>query len=101
VTSPLRVRLSGSGVASYLIRRGFMASGSNWRGRVAEVTPTVVLESRSLQTLLALAEDGVAIIPSMLKTKRYELRIVRVTHRRKPVQQQYTIQWDRRRPIPC
>jgi hypothetical protein len=32
---PLRVRLSGSGVASYLIRRGFMASSSNWRGASA------------------------------------------------------------------
>jgi LysR family transcriptional regulator, nitrogen assimilation regulatory protein len=83
--------------SGYSIRRLFDAAC-----RVAEVTPKVVLESRSLQTLLALAEDGhgVAIIPSMLKTKRYELRIVRVAHRRKPVQQQYTIQWDRRRPIP-
>src|SRR5437764_13979982 len=84
--------------SGYSIRRLFDAAC-----RVAEVTPKVVLESRSLQTLLALAEDGhgVAIIPSMLMTKRYELRIVRGTHRRKPVQQQYTIQWDRRRPIPC
>jgi hypothetical protein len=36
-----------------------------------------------VQTLLALADDrhGIAIIPSLLKTARYDLRIVRVTHR--------------------
>jgi LysR family transcriptional regulator, nitrogen assimilation regulatory protein len=86
--------LPGSG---YSIRRLFDAAC-----RVADVAPKVVLESRSLQTLLALAEDGhgVAVIPSLLKTDRYDLRIVRVTHLGKPVQERYTIQWDRRRPVP-
>jgi DNA-binding transcriptional LysR family regulator len=81
----------------YSIRRLFDAAC-----RVADVAPKVVLESRSLQTLLALAEDGhgVAVIPSLLKTDRYDLRIVRVTHLRRPVQERYAIQWDRRRPVP-
>jgi LysR family transcriptional regulator, nitrogen assimilation regulatory protein len=81
----------------YSIRRLFDAAC-----RVVDVAPKVVLESRSPQTLLALAEDGhgVAIIPSVLKTDRYDLRIVQVTHRHKPVQERYAIQWDRRRPIP-
>jgi DNA-binding transcriptional LysR family regulator len=75
--------------SGYSIRRLFDAAC-----RVADVAPKVVLESRSPQTLLALAEDGhgVAIIPSVLKTDRYDLRIVQVTHRRKPVQQRYAIQ---------
>jgi DNA-binding transcriptional LysR family regulator len=83
--------------AGYSIRRLFDAAC-----RIADVEPNVVVESRSPQTLLALAEDGhgVAIIPSLLKTDRYDLRIVRVTHRRKPLQERYAIQWDRRRPIP-
>jgi DNA-binding transcriptional LysR family regulator len=83
--------------SGYSIRRLFDAAC-----RIADVAPKVLLESRSPQTLLALAEDGhgVAIIPSLLKTDRYDLRIVRVTHRRKPVQERYAIQWDRRRPIP-
>ena len=46
----------------------------------------LLLESRAPHTLLALAEagQGVAIIPSLLQTDRYTLRIVRVTHRRNP-----------------
>jgi LysR family transcriptional regulator, nitrogen assimilation regulatory protein len=76
----------------YSIRRLFDAAC-----RVADVTPKVVLESRSLQTLLVLAEGG--HIPSVLKADRYDLKIVQVTHHRKPVQERYAIQWDRRRPI--
>ena len=69
---------------------------------VADVEPKVVPESRSPQTLIALAEDGhgVAIIPSVLNTDRYDLRIVQVTHRLKPVRERYAIQWNRRRPLP-
>jgi LysR family transcriptional regulator, nitrogen assimilation regulatory protein len=42
---------------------------------------------RAAHTLLALAEagQGVAIIPSVLPTDWYRLRIARVTHRRKPL----------------
>jgi DNA-binding transcriptional LysR family regulator len=42
-----------------------------------------VIESRAPHTLLALAEagHGVAIIPSILATDRYYLRIFRVAHR--------------------
>src|SRR4029077_9270889 len=63
----------------YSIRRLFDAAC-----RLADVEPNIVLESRAPHTLLALAEagQGVAIIPSLLRTDRYTLRIVRVTHRR-------------------
>ena len=70
--------------------------------RLTDVEPNILLESRAPHTLLALAEagQGVAIIPSLLRTDRYKLRIVRVTHRRKPVRERYAIQWDKRRPMP-
>jgi LysR family transcriptional regulator, nitrogen assimilation regulatory protein len=81
----------------YSIRRLFDAAC-----RLADVEPEIRLESRAPHTMLALAEagQGVAIIPSLLRTDRYALRIVRVTHRRKPVRERYAIQWDRRRPMP-
>src|SRR6266480_4992222 len=81
----------------YSIRRLFNAAC-----RLADVEPNIVLESRAPHTLLALAEagQGVAIIPSLLRTDRHTLRIVRVTHRRKPLRERYAIQWDKRRPMP-
>jgi hypothetical protein len=46
-------------------------------------------------TLLALAEagQGVAIIPSVLRTDRYKLTISRVAHRGKPLRDRYVVQW--------
>jgi LysR family transcriptional regulator, nitrogen assimilation regulatory protein len=81
----------------YSIRRLFDAAC-----RLADVEPNILLESRAPHTLLALAEvgQGVAIIPSLQRTDRYDLQIVRVTHRRKPIQERVAIQWDRRRPLP-
>jgi DNA-binding transcriptional LysR family regulator len=83
--------------SGYSIRRLFDAAV-----RLADVEPNILLESRAPHTLLALAEagQGVAIIPSILRTDRYTLRIVRVTHSRKPVRERYAIQWDKRRPMP-
>jgi len=51
----------------------------------------ILLESRAPHTLLALAEagQGGAIIPSLLRTDRYALKIVRVTHRRKPLRERF------------
>ena len=70
--------------------------------RVADVEPNILLESRAPHTLLALAEagQGVAIIPSVLRTDRYRLKIARVCHRRKPLRDRYVIQCDKRRPMP-
>jgi len=83
--------------AGYSVRRMFNAAC-----RLAGVEPNVLLESRAPHTLLALAEagHGVAIIPSLLRTDRYALRIVRVTHGRKPLRERLVIQWDKRRPMP-
>jgi DNA-binding transcriptional LysR family regulator len=81
----------------YSIRRLFDAAC-----RLADVEPNILLESRAPHTLLALAEagQGVAIIPSLQRTDRYNLQIVRVTHRRKPIQERVAVQWDKRRPLP-
>jgi DNA-binding transcriptional LysR family regulator len=81
----------------YSVRRLFDAAC-----RLANVEPKILLESRAPHTLLALAEagQGVAIIPSLQRTDRYNVRIARVTHRRKPIQERVAIQWDRRRPLP-
>jgi LysR family transcriptional regulator, nitrogen assimilation regulatory protein len=83
--------------SGYSVRRLFDAAR-----RVADVEPNILLESRAPHTLLALAEagQGVAIIPSLLRTDRYRLRIARVTHRRKPLRDRFVIQWDKRRPMP-
>jgi DNA-binding transcriptional LysR family regulator len=91
-SSPLLLLESG-----YSVRRMFDAAC-----RFARVEPNIALESRSPHTLLALAEagHGIAIIPSLLRTDRYSLRIARVTHRGKPLREPLVIQWDNRRPIP-
>jgi DNA-binding transcriptional LysR family regulator len=83
--------------SGYSIRRLFDAAC-----RVTDVEPDILVESRAPQTLLALAEagQGVAVVPSVLRTDRYRLRIARVTHGRKPLRDPYVIQWDKRRPMP-
>jgi LysR family transcriptional regulator, nitrogen assimilation regulatory protein len=83
--------------SGYSVRKMFDAAC-----RLAEVEPNILLESRAPHTLLALAEagHGVAIIPSILSTERYTLKIVRITHRRKPLREGLVVQWDKRRPIP-
>jgi LysR family nitrogen assimilation transcriptional regulator len=83
--------------SGYSIRRLFNAAC-----RLADVEPNILLESRSPHTLLALADagHGVAIIPALLPTARYTLKIVRVTHRRKPLREPLAIHWDKRRPVP-
>jgi DNA-binding transcriptional LysR family regulator len=83
--------------SGYSVRRLFNAAC-----RLADVEPNILLESRAPHTLLALAESGqgVAVIPSVLRTDRYRLKIARITHRRKPLRDRYVIQWDKRRPMP-
>jgi DNA-binding transcriptional LysR family regulator len=83
--------------SGYSVRRLFNAAC-----RVAGVEPNILLESRAPHTLLALAEagQGIAVIPSVLRTDRYKLKIARISHRRKPLRDRYVIQWDKRRPMP-
>ncbi len=70
--------------------------------RLAGFKPNTFIESRTPHTLLALAEagHGVAIVPSVLPTSRYRLRIARITHRRRPLRQPLHVVWDKRRLLP-
>jgi DNA-binding transcriptional LysR family regulator len=83
--------------ASYATRTLFDAAC-----RLAGVRPTVLVESAAAHALLALAEEGhgIAIIPSILRTDRSPVRIMRVTHRREPLQIALAVLWDKRRTLP-
>jgi DNA-binding transcriptional LysR family regulator len=82
---------------SFAVRAAFDAAC-----RVAEFKPNITFESRTPHTLLALAEagHGVAIVPSVLPTHRYDLQIVRLAYRRKNLREPYAIAWDKRRLLP-
>jgi DNA-binding transcriptional LysR family regulator len=84
--------------ASFFVRATFDAAC-----RVADFRPNIFFESRTPHTLLALAEagHGVAIVPSVLPTHRYRLRIVRLTYQGKPLRVPYAILWDKRRALPA
>jgi LysR family nitrogen assimilation transcriptional regulator len=83
--------------STYAFRKSFDAACA-----VAGLEPHVVMESRAPHTLLALAEagHGVAIIQTAVPIARYKLRIVRITHRRKPIRLPMAPIWDRRRTLP-
>ena len=83
--------------SDFVLRRNFDATC-----RLAGLKPRILLESRDPRTLLAMAEagHGVAIIPSVLRTRHYAVQIVAVTYRGKPLQEPLTILWDKRRPRP-
>jgi DNA-binding transcriptional LysR family regulator len=83
--------------AAFVFRRIFDAAC-----RLAGLEPNIMFESRAPHTLLAMAEagQGVAIIPSALRTHRYVLRIVGVTHHGRPLREPLAIFWDKRRPLP-
>lgn len=91
--APHPLLLLGSG---YSTRRLFNAAC-----RVTDVAPNILREPRAA-TLLALAEagQGIAIIPSVLRTDRYRLTVAQVAHRRRSLRDRYVIQWDKRHPIP-
>lgn len=79
------------------LRRAFDAAC-----RLAGLRPNIRLESRAPHTLVVLAEagHGVAIIASTFRTRRYDLKIVRVTYRGQPLREPLAVLWDKRRPLP-
>jgi DNA-binding transcriptional LysR family regulator len=81
----------------YGLRRAFDAAC-----RLAGLKPNIRLQSRSPHTLLALAEagHGVAIVASTFRTHRYDLKIVRLTYRGRPLREPLAVLWDKRRPLP-
>ena len=82
---------------SFVVRSTFDAAC-----RLAGLRPNIFIESRTPHTLLSLAEagHGVAIVPSVLPTHRYRLRILRITHRRRPLREPLAVLWDKRRVLP-
>ena len=83
--------------SGFSIRRTFDAAC-----RLARLKQDVVFESRAPHTLLALAEagQGVAIIPSAMRTHPYRLRRASVTFRGEPLREDLVMFWDRRRSLP-
>lgn len=82
---------------SFAFRRTFDAAC-----RLAGFEPVPRFESRTPQTLLAMAQcgHGVAVIPSALRTDRHKLRIVGLTYRGKPLREPLALFSDNRRPLP-
>lgn len=82
---------------SFAVRAAFDAAC-----RVAEFKPNIQFESRTPHTLLALAEagHGIAIVPSVLPTHRYDLQVSRVTYRQRPLREGYAIVCDKRWSLP-
>ena len=92
--APYPLLLLNSG---YGFRRAFDAAC-----RLAGLRPNIRLETRSPHTLLALAEakHGVAIIASTFRAHHYNLKIVRIVYRGRPLREPLAILWDKRRPLP-
>lgn len=70
--------------------------------RIGGITPDILIESSAPSNLLALAEagQGIAIISSLVQTNRYKLRIVRMAHERRPLQEALVLVHDKRRTLP-
>ena len=70
--------------------------------RLAKLKPKIVIESRAPSNLLALAEagHGIAVIPSVVQTHRYELRVARIIHEGKSLREPLSVMWDNRRALP-
>jgi DNA-binding transcriptional LysR family regulator len=92
--APYRLLLLDS---SFVVRKVFDAAC-----RLSGLKPNIFFESHTPHTLLALAEagHGVAIVPTQLRTRGHQLRIVGVTFHGKPLREQLVILWDKRRPLP-
>jgi DNA-binding transcriptional LysR family regulator len=69
--------------------------------RLSGVQPNVHVESVGAHALLGLAEagQGIAIIPSVLRTEGRPLRRICVTQRRQPLRIFLAVLWDRRRML--
>ena len=84
--------------STFYVRKTFDAAC-----RLAGVTPNIFMESRTPHALLAMAESGhgVAVVPSVLPTHRYRLRLARIAHEGKPLREPLAIFWDKRRKLPA
>ena len=83
--------------SSFLVRSTFDAAC-----RLAGIKPDIFIETRTPHALLALAEagHGVAVVPSVMPTHRYRLRIACITHRRRPLREPLAVLWHKQRVLP-
>ena len=103
ITQSMDVRDLGSHPL-LLLNKNFAVRGAfDAACRIAEFKPQVSFESATPHTLLALAEagHGIAIVPSVLPTHRYNVRVTRLEYRRKPLRETYAIVRHPRRSIPA
>jgi DNA-binding transcriptional LysR family regulator len=70
--------------------------------RLARLKPNILFESAVSHNLLAFAEAGlgIAVIPSVVQTHRYALRVARILQARKPLREPLAVVWDKRRALP-
>jgi DNA-binding transcriptional LysR family regulator len=70
--------------------------------REAKLKPNILIQSRAPHTLLALAEAGlgVAVVPSVIRLRRYKLKFARIAHKRKLISDPLAVVWDKRRVLP-
>jgi DNA-binding transcriptional LysR family regulator len=70
--------------------------------RLAGLEPTIAFESRTPNTLIAMAESGhgVAVIPSTMRHRFDRLRVAHVVFQKKRLREPLAVFWDRRRPLP-
>jgi DNA-binding transcriptional LysR family regulator len=77
--------------SSFVMRKAFDTAC-----RAAKLTPTVLFEGSVPHNLLALAEAGlgVAVVPSVVQTHRYKLRLAAITHGRRRISEPLAVVWD-------
>ena len=86
-----------------LLNAGFVARKSFDRVcRLERLKQNVLFESQAPHNLLAFAEAGlgVAVIPSVVQTHRYHLRLARIVHDGQPLREPLAVIWDKRRDLP-
>ncbi len=81
----------------FVVRRTF-----DMACRHARLKQNILFESGVAANLLAFAEArlGIAVVPSVVRTHRYGLRLARITHKGKPLREPLVIVWDNRRTLP-
>jgi DNA-binding transcriptional LysR family regulator len=69
---------------------------------MAGAQANVLLECNSPANLLALAEarHGVAVISSLVRTSRYNLKVARIEHRGAVMMEPLVLVWDSRQKLP-
>jgi DNA-binding transcriptional LysR family regulator len=86
-----------------LLRRGFGTRQMfDAACHLAGLDPVVAFEGGAAHALLALAEAGAgaAVLPSTVRTGGRPLRVSRLTCRGEPVEADFVVLWDGRRPLP-